>query len=270
MKEEREMRRLLQFAVWALILGLGGSALNAQEDVSARQIMERSLQSGDWKDMQGDLVMTLTNSRGQQRIRKLKFYSRKRNPDESDMLMHFLEPADVRDTGFLIVEHKDADDDRYLYLPALRRVNRITASGRGGNFMGSDFSYYDIGRPKLNDWKYRLLGEEAIEGHACYKIECLPVTPEVQRDTKYSKIIRWIRKDTYTTIHAEYYDKDGQLWKVLDIPEHKLIGGVWFATHMIMRDVQIKNTSEIRFENLQVNVGLGPELFTERYLRRAS
>ncbi|MDZ7373757.1 MAG: outer membrane lipoprotein-sorting protein [candidate division KSB1 bacterium] len=242
----------------------------AQEKISGREIMELSLRGGDWKDMQGDLTMILTNARGQQRVRKLKFFSRKRTPDESDMLMRFLEPADVRDTGFLILEHKDADDDRYLYLPALRRVSRITASGRGGNFMGSDFSYYDIGRPKLNDWNYQLLGEELVGGNACYKIECTPASPDVTRDTRYSKIIRWIRKDVYTTVRAEYYDRDGQLWKVLEVPEHKFIGGIWFATRMIMKDVQIQNISEMRFENLEVNTGLAADLFSERYLRRGS
>ncbi len=240
----------------------------AQEQLTARQIMERSLKSGDWKDMQSDMVMVLTNARGQQRVRKLKFYARKKNPDESSMLMRFIEPADVRGTAFLIDEHKDADDDRYLYLPALRRINRITASGRGGNFMGSDFSYYDIGKPKLGDWTYRLLGEEEVDGHACYKIECLPVSEQIRKDTKYSKIVRWIRKDIFTTIRAEYYDKDGELWKVLEVPEHEYIGGVWFATRMIMRDVQIDHTSEMRFENLQINVGLKPSLFSPRSLRR--
>lgn len=263
----RALQSLMAFALAVLAAAMAGGQ---EAQLTGRQIMERSLKSGDWKDMQGDLTMVLTNARGQQRVRKLKFYSRKRNADESDMLMRFLEPADVRGTGFLIIEHKDADDDRYLYLPALRRVNRITSSGRGGNFMGSDFSYYDIGRPKLNDWTYRLLGEEEIEGHPCYKVECLPASEEILRDTKYSRIVRWIRKDTYTTVKAEYYDRDGKLWKVLHVPEHKLIGGVWFATHMIMQDVQIQHTSEMRFENIQVNVGLSPSFFTQRYLQRGA
>ncbi len=240
----------------------------AQSELTGRQIMEKVLVSGDWKDMRGDLVMILTNARGQVRKRHLKFFSKKRSKDETMMLMRFVAPADVKGTGFLVIEHKDRDDDRYLYLPALRRVNRITASGRGGNFMGSDFSYYDIGRPKLDDWVYKRLKDAQWEGKDCYVVQCDPATEQIRKDTRYSKIIRWIRKDIFTTVYAEYYDKDGDKWKELRVPETKHLGGVWFATHMIMKDIQIDHTSEMRFENLEVNVGLPDRIFTVRYLQR--
>ncbi len=235
---------------------------------SGREIMEKALHKTSWKTMQGDVTLILTNSRGEQRVRKIKMYSRKRTEDENDMLMRFIAPPDVRGTAFLIIEHAKGEDERYLYLPALRRVKRIASSGKGGNFMSSDFTYYDIGRPKLDDWTYKRLADTTLNGQACYQIECLPASPQIARDTGYNKIIRWIRKDVLVTIQSHYFDRGNRLWKILTVPEVQQIDGVWFQTNMVMKDVQINHQSEMKFENIQVNVKLPPQFFSVRYLTR--
>ncbi len=235
---------------------------------TGREIMEKALHKTSWKTMQGDVTLILTNARGEKRIRKIKMFSRKRTEDENDMLMRFIAPPDVRGTAFLIIEHAQGEDERYLYLPALRRVKRIASSGKGGNFMSSDFTYYDIGRPKLNDWTYKRLADTTIAGQACYQIECLPATAQIARDTGYNKIIRWIRKDILVTIQSYYFDRGNRLWKVLTVPQVQQINGVWFQTDMVMKDIQIQHQSEMKFENIQVNVKLPPQFFSVRFLQR--
>jgi len=243
------------------------ASLHAQE-LSGRQIMEKALNKTSWQDMVGNVQLILTNERGQQRIRRIKMYSRKRNANESDMLMRFVAPADVKGIGFLTIEHQNSDDERYLYLPALRRVKRIASSGKGGNFMASDFTYYDIGKPKLNDWTYKRLPDEAVNGQACYKLECLPADDQIAKDTGYGKIIRWIRKDIWITVKSEYYDRAGRLWKQLEVPKVEQISGVWFQTDMIMKDVQNNHRSEMRFSDLKVNQNIPKNFFSQRYLQR--
>ncbi len=255
-----------KFLCLAIALGLLWPV--AAEKLTGRQIMETVVKKATWKDMTADLTLIIVSSKGSKRVRKIKMYSRKRTEEESDMLMRFISPPDVAGTGFLLIEHADRDDDRYLYLPALRRVKRIASSGKGGSFMGSDFSYYDIGRPKLKDWRYRRLADEVKNGVECFKVEALPASKQVEKDTRYSKIIHWIDKKKWTTIYAEYYDRTGQLWKVLEVPEVKKIGGIWFQTHMIMKDVQAGRHSEMIFENIKINQNLPAKYFTKRYLLR--
>ncbi len=235
---------------------------------TGREIMQKALHKTSWQTMQGDVTLILTNARGEQRIRKIKMFSRKRTEDENDMLMRFVAPPDVRGTAFLIIEHAKGEDERYLYLPALRRVKRIASSGKGGNFMSSDFTYYDIGRPKLDDWTYKRLADTTIAGHLCYQLECLPATPQIARDTGYNKIIQWIRQDILVTIQSHYFDRGNRLWKVLTVPGVQKINDVWFQTDMIMKDIQINHQSEMKFENIQVNVKLPPQFFSVRYLQR--
>ncbi len=235
------------------------------EELTGTKIMEKVVKKTGWNDMEGEITMKIT-VRGRTRTRKIKMYSRKRTEDESDMVMKFLYPPDVEGTGFLLIEHVKGEDERYLYLPALRRIKRIAASGKGGAFMGSDFSYYDIGKPKLKDWNYKNLGIVDFNGLKCYKVEALPVNKQIEKDTGYSKIINWVDPEKWSIIHAEYYDRTGELWKVLEVKEIKNISGVWFQTHLIMKNVQAGSKSEMKFENLEIDKGLSPNLFTKRYL----
>jgi len=252
----------------AVIPALAMAAQAGVQRLDGRKIMEKVLQGSTWNDMQADVTLVVTNARGARRVRKIKLHSRKRTENESDLLMRFVAPADVAGTGFLVIEHSRRDDDRYVFLPALRRTKRISSSGKGGNFMGSDFSYYDIGKPKLDDWLYLNATEDTLDGVPCYRIVAKPATPQLQRDIGYSQLIHWVRKDNLTVIKTEYYDRRGKLWKVLTVPRLEKIAGVWFQTDLVMRNVQDHRTSEMIFENIEVNQHLPKRLFTQRYLER--
>jgi len=243
------------------------SAMNAQ-DLSGYEIMERALSGSAWDDMQAQLSLILENSRGDIRERTIAFYSRENAAEESRMLMRFKAPADVEGTGFLMIEHQDGEDERYLYLPALRRVKRVASSGSGGNFMSSDFTYYDIGSPELEDWRYTVLKDTTLDSEACYTLKCLPKTDQIRQDTGYSKILRWITKRGFNTIRSEYYDESGQKKKILTIPEFTELQGVDFASKLIMKDIQINHISIMQFNNIKLDTDIPEDFFSQRYLQR--
>jgi len=238
------------------------------QELTGRRIMERALSGSTWDDMQAKLTLTLKTSRGETRVREIDFYSRDTNEEETRMLMRFTAPADVEGTGFLQIEHKNAGDERYLYLPALRRVKRIAASGSGGNFMSSDFTYYDIGSPELEDWTYTRLENATVEGQECYVLETFPRTDQIREDTGYGKVIRWITVDSYNTIRSEYYDQSMEKKKELTIPEYTQLKGTDFASRLIMHDVQIDHTSIMEFDDIEVDTGIPDDFFSQRYLQR--
>lgn len=257
------MKKLTLFLLPLIIFTFGKSYSQ-----TGREIMEKVINKETWNDMTSDLYLTIVDSRGGKREREIKSFMKKFSADETKMLMFFVKPADVKGTSFLIIEHKDRDDDRYLYIPALRRVKRILASGKGGSFMASDFSYYDIGKPKLEDFKYKLMGEEKVNGVDCFVIECLPSSSEIEKDTGYSKIVRWVRKDNYMIIKSDYYSRDGKRFKVLEVEKIEEIEKVLFATVMTMKDVISGRTSRMEFRNIKVNTGLKDSLFSETSLDR--
>ncbi len=258
------MRRTIIFI--QIVLFLTGFVI-AQN--SGYNIMQKVLNKSSLNTMQADLKLTLRTHTGDTREREIKFYS-KTDPktDLTKMLMKFVYPKDVTGTGFLSIEHAGRPDDRFLYTPALRQVKKIASSGSGGNFMSSDFTYYDIGTPELDDWNYKLLRTETLNGRLADVIEALPKTPRVKEDTGYGKIIRWVAQDNLSIYHSEYYDPSGELKKKLDIEKFEMIKNVPFATDMVMHDVIIDHTSRMTFDGLEIDVPLRDDFFTPRVLQR--
>ena len=234
----------------------------------ARAFMEDVFNRSSWKDMQADLELVLKNKSGDKRVKRLKLWSKNNDKGETSMLMRFTAPADVRGTGFLLIEHKEGRDDRRLFLPALRRVKRITGSGGRANFMSSDFSFYDIGKPKLGDWKFSFAGEETVGGVKCRAVEGVAASPDVVSDTGYSKVVWYVDPARKIVLAADYYDKDGTLFKKMKVLEVKDVAGRPFATHMSMQDVTTGHSSEMVFANLVTEKGIADSVFTERDLKR--
>lgn len=234
----------------------------------ARALMLRVFKRSNWRDMQGTIRLILTNKRGDQRRREIEMYSKRNDQDESRMLMRFVKPADVRGTAFLQVEHQNADDDRRLYLPAMRRVQRLSAAESGGNFMSSDFTYYDIGMPKVEDWRFSFVDGKTIDGVQCKGLQGLPANADIKEETGYGKVIWYVDSTRLIALGAAYFDKEGVRFKQMHSRKVELVDGTLFATEMEMRDVTTGHMSEMIFEGLQTNRGLADSLFTERSLRK--
>ncbi|MCK5689020.1 outer membrane lipoprotein-sorting protein [Myxococcota bacterium] len=228
------------------------------------QVFNRSA----WDDMAGTVILTMRNARGDTKVREIKLSSRRNKAGESAMLMRFIKPADVRGTGFLMIEHNDGEDDRRLFLPALRRIKRISASGSGGSFMGSDFTYYDIGKPQIKDWKYAFGKDKVVDGIQCRTIIGTAISDTVKSDTGYSKIEWHIDENRGVTLSADYFDKSGKLFKSMLVKKLEKVSDRLFATHIFMEDVVSKQQSEMVFKDLATNQGIPEKTFTNRNLQR--
>ncbi len=275
MNPHRSPRRSALFLVGALTAAAAltphvRAAAPAADD--ARSLMDRVFHRASWRDMTAKVRLELRDKQGDTRTREIEMWSKKNDRGESRMLMRFLAPADVRGMGFLLIEHEEGQDDRRLFLAAMRRVKRISASGSGGNFMSSDFTYYDIGRPKLRDWRFHLDGQRDVpfQGKAvpCAVVVGEAANADVKRNTGYSKVIWYVDRARLVTLAADYFDEDGVLFKHLDVLELQDVNGVPFATRMRAVDKTTGHQSEMVFEELKTNQGVADSTFTERALRR--
>ena len=233
-------------------------------DVSAREIMTRVYDHADGEDRRSVLTMTLTNRQGRQRVRIMESFSKDYGRDRKSVMI-FLEPADVKGTMYLSWEYEtpDREDDKWLYMPAMRRDRRISGASRNEYFMGSDFTYDDMGRRHPEKDEQRLLGEEEVKGFDCWKIDCIPVDPS----ETYTRRIAWVAKDSYLVIKAEYYDKDGllKIFEALDVHEQD---GFWAIYVYEMNNVVTDHKTEMRINSLRYNTGLDDALFTVATLQR--
>lgn len=231
--------------------------------VDATAIMQQVYNRAEGEDRTSTMVMTLENKQGRQRVRSLMSYSKNYGADRKSIMM-FQAPGDVKGTMFLSWEYDDPkrEDDKWLYMPAMKKDRRISGTSRNEYFMGSDFTYDDMGRRHPSKDRYTFLGEEQFLGHDCWKIEAIPIEPET-----YIKRVLLVGKNANLILKGEYFDKDG-LEKVFEAKEVLKIDGFWTMVTSQMTNISREHKTLLQTKDMQYNKGLGDDLFTVTTLQR--
>ena len=248
-------------AAVAVVLTAQAPAVGAE--MSAYDIVKKAEDLLDQaKDSKADMIMTLVNDKGQKRERKLSAFVKKYGENSSKSILFFNSPADVKGTSFLVwTENKE--DKQWLYLPALQRVRQISASGRGESFMGTELTFFDMGSHDIDEYTFKTIKEEDVDGEMCYMIEALPRKVEF-----YSKIDLWIRKDSFIPAKAYFYDPKGRYEKQGRFSQVKNIQNINTPTRIEMHNVQNGRTTIIELSDVVYDSGLKDDIFTERYMKR--
>ncbi len=208
--------------------------------------------------------MQLINSRGSVRERKLISYF-KDYGDVKKTVIVFQKPRDVEGVGYLSFSYDEpgVDDDTWLFLPALRKSRRISGSSRNDNFMGTDFTYDDMGERNIEEDTHKFLREEQLNGKKCWVVESVPKEPDM-----YSKRISWIQQDVLMLVKVEYYDRQDKLMKVLKASDISKVDGIWTAGVMEMEDLHKKHKTVIKFDETEYNISVNDNFFTVANLER--
>ncbi|PID31067.1 MAG: outer membrane lipoprotein-sorting protein [Candidatus Cloacimonadota bacterium] len=235
------------------------------ESLSAREVMEKVDNRDEGETMQSKVEMILINKRGKKRVRSIESYSKNYGKD-SKSVMFFQKPADVKGTAFLAWEYDDIskDDAKWLYLPALRKVRRISGSSEDDYFMGSDFTYDDMGDRNIDEDTYQFVSESKIVNNKeCWIIKSTPVEQKVLGTYK----IISVRKDNLVVIKADYYKKD-QLVKTLDVEEIEKIDNIWVAKKMVMDNFEKKHKTIINISDIKINQKIKEKMFKVSTIER--
>lgn len=264
------------FFTMALCLPIVSTALSAvpapAKALTAREIMEKVDAREDGDNMTANMEMILIDKKGYERVRKVKTFSKDRGND-TVKLMFFMEPADVKDTGFLTYDYYsgEKDDDQWLYLPELHKTKRIASSDKSSAFMGSDFSYADMTKRVIDEWKYKLLKEAEVRGHKVWLIEAIPSNKTIEDRYGYTKSVLFVRQDIFMVVRAVHWVKEGKKLKYLDIRKLEQIDGIWVGTEIHMKTNKGKQTihrSVFKWHNVRFNRDLDESLFTIRRLEK--
>jgi outer membrane lipoprotein-sorting protein len=213
------------------------------------------------KDATARYRMVLATKRGDQVQRTIVNY-RKKLGEDSKTLLFFREPEDIAGTG-LLVWSLDGKDSQWLYLPDLGRVRQIAANARGESFMGTDFTYDDLGDVDVDGRTHQLVGEEDVEGQPTYRVESVPKEAQV-----YSKVVTWVSRTTFLPVRIDYYDTAGALLKTGYFRDVRPVNDVPTAFAIEMENVQTGHRTQLSLLEIDCEHGLEEDLFTERYLKR--
>lgn len=248
----------------ALIIATGFTSQLVAQELNGRDIVEKVYNLPTGEDQTSQLTMTLINKSGKERIREIKQFT-KDIGDVEKSIMFFQSPADVKNTSFMSWTYdSEKSDDQWIYLPALKKTKRISSDSKSDYFMGSDFTYDDLGDRKLDDDTHKLMGEETIDGVDYYVIESTPKDEEYM----YTKTKTWVRKDNFIGLKKEFYDEDEDLLKILKIKKFVEISGFLVITSSEMENVQKNHRTTMILSDVEINTNIPSSKFSERMMAR--
>ncbi len=218
-------------------------------------------------DFTADMQMILRNRHGQESIRKIRIRTLEVENDGDKSLTIFDNPRDVKGTAFLTFTHKVGDDDQWLYLPALKRVKRISSRNKSGSFMGSEFSYEDIASQEVEKYTYKWIRDENYEDQECFIIERYPVD---KKNSGYTRQVVWMDKTEYRVLKVDYYDRKNAHLKTLTAKGYSRYSEkFWRADEMFMINHQNGKSTRLVWSDYKFHTGLKDKDFSKNSLKRA-
>ena len=262
-------KKILISAISALSLTLVSTlslALTAEEQKGLDISIEAKKRDLGWQDSTADMLMVLRNKQGQESIREIKMKSLEVHNDGDKSLTIFNKPRDVKGTAFLSFSHPVEADDQWLFLPALKRVKRISSRNKSGPFMGSEFAFEDLSSFEVEKYRYKFLGEEEFNGLKTFKVEQYPV----DESSGYTRRIVWLDTQEYRVHKIDFYDRKDSLLKTLTFSDYKqYLAKHWRADKQEMINHQNGKSTELKWNNYDFKTGLSDSDFTRNSLRRA-
>ncbi len=261
------MKRLIQTLLLPLLLLPLTATAESPEEKGLGIAIEADLRDAGFEDFTANMRMVLKNRHGQESSRQIRVRTLEVESDGDKSMTIFDTPRDVKGTAFLSYSHKLDDDDQWLYLPALKRVKRISSRNKSGSFMGSEFSYEDIASQEVEKYTYKWLRDEVIEGQDCFVSERYPID---LKNSGYSRQITWVDKAEYRPLKVEYYDRKSSHLKTLTTKGYKKYRDkYWRADEMNMVNHQNGKSTDLFWSNYSFKTGLTDKDFTKNSLKRA-
>lgn len=229
----------------------------------ARQIVDEAQRRTQSMSQRYDGSLQVIDAKGKI-TEKRWHYDRYGSHGRSKSVLHFTAPAEVKGVALLIVNHPDRASDQWMWTPAIQRERRVAFQDRSTRFFGTDFSFEDLEERDVDQFNFTLIGDETIDGAACWRIRS---EPKQRRSSQYTSSQVWIRKDSYAFVQIESFIKD-QVVRRLKYGQIERIQGIWTARLLEMTDLRRRSRTVLRLEKLEYNAPMKEEDFTIEALRR--
>jgi len=191
-------------------------------------------------------------------------YERLGSYGSSKSVLRFTAPAEVKGVALLVINHTDRASDQWMWTPAINRERRIALQDRSTRFFGTDFSFEDLEERDTDQFEYKLIGEEPVEGASCWKVQS---TPRQSKASQYTHSYVWVQKDKFAITQIENYSRD-QLVRRARYTDIRNDQGIWTAHKIDMHDLKRNSHTILKIEKLQYNATMKDDAFSLQALRR--
>ncbi|MBT3267492.1 outer membrane lipoprotein-sorting protein [Candidatus Poribacteria bacterium] len=235
-------------------------------DLSADEIMTKSHDAFYYaaNDMKTKVTMSLIDDGGSTRERVLTLL-RIDDPESANQkyFVYFHRPGDVRDMTFMVWKHADAADDRWLFIPAVDLIRRISADDKRSSFVGSDFTYEDVSGRAPSEDTHTVVRDEAVDGRDAHVVESVP-----KGGVDFTRKLTWVDAETFLPLKEEYYDAQQELARVFTADKIETIDGVPTIVERTMANVKAGHRTEVVYADVEYDGGLEDGDFSERNMRK--
>lgn len=229
----------------------------------ARQIVTESQNRQRSKSQRYEGTLEVIGSSNKVSVKRW-VYQRIGSFGASKAILRFTAPPEVKGVALLIVNHPDRASDQWMWTPAIERDRRIALQDRSTRFFGTDFSFEDLEERDVNQFDYKLQGQETIDGAPCWKIES---KPKESKSSQYTSSVILMRKDNYVTAQIENYSKD-KLVRRIHYSDIEKVENIWTPRTVEVFDAGRNSRTVLKLEKLQYNLPMKDEDFTLEALRR--
>lgn len=250
------MNRVLVVGVMAAVAATGQTARDIVQETQNRARANSELYEGALKVV--DAKNKITEKRW--------VYERLGSFGDSKAVLRFNAPAEVKGVALLVVNHKDRASDQWMWTPALQRERRIALQDRSSRFFGTDFSFEDLEERDVDQYDYKLVGDDTIDGVPCWKLES---RPKETKSSQYTSSLVWVRKPNYTFARIDNFKKD-KLARRITYTDLQNVQNIWSARRIEVFDSERNSRTILSLDKLQYNVPMKDEQFTIQALRRES
>jgi len=261
------MKPILKIVIASIVSLAAMQASYAQTPEEQGLAIAQEVENHDngWQDMLVNINMVLRNKQGDESTRDIRQKVLEVSGDGDKSLTVFNNPRDIKGTAFLSFSHIIDPDDQWLYMPALKRVKRISSSNKSGPFMGSQYSYEDLASFEVGKYTYKYLRDEMLAENDSFVIENKPL----YEFSGYTKQVVWIDKARYIPLQVQYYDRKNELLKTASFIGYKqYLGKYWRASKQLMENHQNGKTTELLLTDYQFKTGLSTRNFDKNSLKR--
>ncbi len=254
------------FLLMVLVLFQGAVFAMTSEERGLEIVREMDRRDTGFADSTANLKMILRNRRGEESVRVLKMKTLEVIGDGDKSLSIFSSPRDIKGTAFLSYTHALKADEQWLYLPALKRVKRISSSNKSGPYLGSEFAFEDLTSFEVKKFRYKYLQDDVFNDIDCFVVELYPQ----YEHSGYTREIIWIDKSRYIPMKIDYYDRKNTLLKTLENKHYKqYLNQFWRPDEVLMSNHQNGKSTSLLWENYRFKSGLTNRDFDRNTLKRA-
>lgn len=253
------------FLAFTLLFALPVFAETPEEKGLAIAKEDDKLDNG-FKDFTANMFMVLKNKQGEESTRHIRNKTLEVEGDGDKSISIFDRPRDVKGTALLNFTHKVGTDDQWLYLPALKRVKRISSANKSGSFMGSEFAYEDVTSQEIEKYTYKWVRDEEFKGEQSFVFERYPV----YKNSGYTRQVVWLDQKEYKILKIEFYDRKNAPLKTLTQSDFKqYLGKYWYPGSMFMENHQTGKSTLLSWTDYKFHNGLSNKEFNKNSLKRS-